>query len=370
MPGAWGLLAMNWAGLAAMLFCMGLSSTLFSPALNGSIPELFPIRLVPRINALFKLATTASILLGISLAGIVLDMNVFLTEQASSLPPGIPLLAFGVVGVALLGLCCSPFIPRRPAAAADTSFPRLALLEAPAQLRELGRDRPLFLAVWGEVFFYFLSSLLLLEINALGELELGFSHSATSLMPAALLAGICLGSLFASRGTPESWMNWLVPSCIGIGLLLCLAACVPFLPQSMQHAFLFAVYLCAGACGGFYLIPLTSFIQVRPAPDRKGRVLGLDNCLVFSGIMLAGPAYLCAFLFVAFKRAYCPRRRWLCLPRCALGGCRKRGGTETKRAALCAGRAVVCRTGRACQGMPGAALQGDCAGSERAGCRG
>lgn len=297
LAGAWGLLAMNWAGLAAMLFCMGLSSTLFSPALNGSIPELFPIRLVPRINALFKLATTASILLGISLAGIVLDMNVFLTEHASSLPPGIPLLAFGVVGVALLGLCCSPLIPRRPAAAANTPFPRLALLEAPSQLRELGQDRPLFLAVWGEVFFYFLSSLLLLEINALGELELGFSHSATSLMPAALLAGICLGSLFASRGTPESWMNWLVPSCVGIGLLLCLVACVSFLPQSMQHLFLFVVYVCAGSCGGFYLIPLTSFIQVRPAPDRKGRVLGLDNCLVFSGIMLAGPAYYALSFF-------------------------------------------------------------------------
>ena len=137
LAGAWGLLAMNWAGLAAMLFCMGLSSTLFSPALNGSIPELFPIRLVPRINALFKLATTASILLGISLAGIVLDMNVFLTEHVSSLPPGIPLLAFGVVGVALLGLCCSPFIPRRPAAAASRIPGSSA---SPWALRSTGRN--------------------------------------------------------------------------------------------------------------------------------------------------------------------------------------------------------------------------------------
>ena len=293
LAGAWGLIALSWTGLAAMLFCMGLSSTLFSPALNGSIPELFPARLVPRINALFKLGTTASILLGISLAGIVLDAGGGRTVELGFARPsrGVLLLAVGVVVVALAGLLCSALVPRRPAAGSSAPFPRLALLDAPAQLKELRQDRPLFLAVWGEVFFYFLSSLLLLEINALGELELGFSHSFTSLMPGALLAGICIGSLAAARGTPESWKRRIVPSCAGIGGLLCLTSCVPLLPDAARHVFLPIVYACAGACGGMYLIPLTSFIQVRPAPECKGRVLGLDNCLVFSGIMLAGPVY-------------------------------------------------------------------------------
>lgn len=293
LAGAWGLMTLSWTGLAAMLFCMGLSSTLFSPALNGSIPELFPVRLVPRVNALFKLGTTASILLGISLAGMALDVGDGRTVELGFARPtqGMLLLAGGVVGVALAGLLCSAFVPRRPAAGSSAPFPRLALLDAPAQLQELHQDAPLFLAVWGEVFFYFLSSLLLLEINALGELELGFSHSLTSLMPGALLAGICIGSLVAARGAPESWKHRIVPSCAGIGGLLCLTACVPLLPDAAHPVFLPTVYACVGACGGVYLIPLTSFIQVRPAPERKGRVLGLDNCLVFSGIMLAGPVY-------------------------------------------------------------------------------
>ncbi|WP_300710744.1 MFS transporter, partial [uncultured Desulfovibrio sp.] len=62
LAGAWGLLTLNWFGLLTMLFCMGVSATLFSPALNGSLPELFAREDVPRVNALFKLATTASIL--------------------------------------------------------------------------------------------------------------------------------------------------------------------------------------------------------------------------------------------------------------------------------------------------------------------
>ena len=68
LAGAWGMVMLDWHWLLAMTFCMGLSSTLFSPALNGSIPELFPAREVPRINALFKLGTTASILFGVFLA--------------------------------------------------------------------------------------------------------------------------------------------------------------------------------------------------------------------------------------------------------------------------------------------------------------
>lgn len=67
------MVTLDWNWMLAMTFCMGLSSTLFSPALNGSIPELFPVSQVPRINALFKLGTTASILFGVFLAGIALD---------------------------------------------------------------------------------------------------------------------------------------------------------------------------------------------------------------------------------------------------------------------------------------------------------
>ena len=73
LAGAWGMVTLDWNWMLAMTFCMGLSSTLFSPALNGSIPELFPVGQVPRINALFKLGTTASILFGVFLAGIALD---------------------------------------------------------------------------------------------------------------------------------------------------------------------------------------------------------------------------------------------------------------------------------------------------------
>lgn len=42
LAGAWGMVTLDWNWMLAMTFCMGLSSTLFSPALNGSIPDCFP----------------------------------------------------------------------------------------------------------------------------------------------------------------------------------------------------------------------------------------------------------------------------------------------------------------------------------------
>ena len=42
-----------------------------------------------------------------------------------------------------------------------------------------------------------------------------------------------------------------------------------------------------GIVGGIILIPCESFIQVRPAPERKGRLLATANLLSFIGVFVA-----------------------------------------------------------------------------------
>jgi len=71
--GAYGIYTMNWTWILAMVFLMGLQSAFFGPALNGSIPELYPRWYVTKANALLKLVTTLAILLGMAFAGIALD---------------------------------------------------------------------------------------------------------------------------------------------------------------------------------------------------------------------------------------------------------------------------------------------------------
>ena len=289
LAGAWGILSLNWTAMLFMLFCMGASSTLFSPALNGSIPEIFPPSNVPRVNALFKLFTTASILLGVMLAGAALDRQWFDTL----IPFGRWLVAVGVVLAAVLGLAGAALVPYRPAVEnrQRPPFPWLGAWDSLRDFRRIRRDRALALVIAADAFFYCISTLVLLEINALGLRELAFSKTVTSLLPTALMLGICAGSLLAARGTPQSWRRWLAPSCGGIGCALLAAGFTPHLPENLRFPALLLLYGAAGVCGGLYLIPVSSFIQVRPAPEEKGRVLGTDNCLVFSGILLASAVY-------------------------------------------------------------------------------
>jgi hypothetical protein len=40
--------------------------------------------------------------------------------------------------------------------------------------------------------------------------------------------------------------------------------------------------------GGLIMIPCESFVQIRPAPDRKGAVIAAANFAIFAGILISG----------------------------------------------------------------------------------
>lgn len=296
LAGGWGLLQLHWSGMLAMLFCMGASATLFSPALNGSLPELFAREDVPRVNALFKLATTASILLGITLAGGALERQWLATE----IPFGRWLVAAVAVGVAVLGLLSVFFIPYRPAAARKEAlppFPWLGALDSARDLWRLRARRGIFWCLCADAFFYTLSTLVLLEINAYGVAQLGLGPTMASLLPGGLMLGICAGAGLAARRARGDWRRSVPRACAGIGLLLAVAGCVPAAPGAFRFGLLFACYAAVGICGSLYIVPVSSQIQLLPAAEEKGRILGTSNFFSFSGMALAGPVYaLLSFL--------------------------------------------------------------------------
>jgi hypothetical protein len=46
-----------------------------------------------------------------------------------------------------------------------------------------------------------------------------------------------------------------------------------------------------GIAGGIFSIPVTSFIQVRPAPEMKGRMIASSNFADFAGILFSGAVF-------------------------------------------------------------------------------
>lgn len=283
--GAAGIMFSNWPCILAMVFLMGLQSTFFSPALNGSIPELYPASYVARANGILKLVTTLSILAGIALAGITLDATWFENYQLT----GVSMVAIFVVLTAFLGFFISFGAYSKPATGVVKPFPKFGPISSLKDVYEICRDRQLLIAIFADTYFYFIASVAVLAINVLGLQQLGLSQTITSLLSVCLMLGICAGSLVVARVIKmENWSRFLVVASFGMALGLFFASATVYLPVSVQTGWLIFSLIFVGFCGGFFLIPITSFLQVHPERSEKGRVLATTNFCGFVGIMCSG----------------------------------------------------------------------------------
>lgn len=288
MIGAYGMLTLNWSLILAMVGLMGLQSTFFGPALNGSIPELYPSWYVTRANAFLKLVTTAAILLGMAAAGIALDQK-WLTTEISF---GRVLVAAVVLAVAFMGVIAAFGMKRIDSPDSQAPFPWTGPLASFRDSIHLRFDPPLALAVAGDCYFYFLSLLAVMVINTMGITQLHMSKSVTSLLAVSLMVGVCLGALVAARITSaERWTHVLAPASFGMGGFLFAVGIAAQAQLSMQWPLLFLLLAGAGFCGGVFLIPLTAFIQIRPRDNEKGKVIAAANFCAFSGMLLAGQVF-------------------------------------------------------------------------------
>jgi MFS family permease len=287
--GAVGVLRGDFTLMLVMLGIMGTQSAIFSPALAGSIPELYPGWYVTRANGLLKVASTAAILAGVGLAGVTLDQT---WTSVWGVPAGNAALAAGVVLVAAMGLAVALGVPRRPAADPKAAFPWSGPMRTLADLWHTRSDRLLRTVIVGDAYFWFLGSLEILMINSLGRDELGMSNSMTSALAVAPMVGIAVGGVLAGRlAVGPRWHRVLAPSLAALSVLMLLAwaAATLDVPLALRAAALLAVLAAMGVAGGLFMVPQEAFVQTRPPLGRKGAIIAAANFLAFGGILLSGP---------------------------------------------------------------------------------
>ncbi|MDD5676502.1 MAG: MFS transporter [Kiritimatiellae bacterium] len=286
LAGAAGVCSGHWWLIFTMLGLMGLQAACFSPALNGSIPELYPATYVAKANAILRIFVTVAILSGTAAAGFALDRS---GTGLFGLARGPLMVALVVIAVAAAGLLVSLGVPKLPAAAPGVKFPWTGPADSIRQLGEILKDPPLAITIGADIFIWFVGSLQILLINPLGLMQFEMSSSVTSFLIVAELGGIAVGGLLGSRlAKGTHWHRPVVLSGIIFSLLMMAMVSVPCLPAPARHAALFVLIAAIGVAGGVFLIPVESFIQVRAAPERKGAVLAATNFVVFIGIMLSG----------------------------------------------------------------------------------
>jgi acyl-[acyl-carrier-protein]-phospholipid O-acyltransferase/long-chain-fatty-acid--[acyl-carrier-protein] ligase len=270
------------------LFIMALQSTLFGPSLRGTIPELYPAQYVVTANAVIRMLSTGAILAGIALAGIVLDVKGFVGDVQL----GRVIASCAVVVIAIIGVLVSFGVPKFPAASQNVKFPWSGPFNSIKTLYNIRKDSLLTVSITAKAFFWFIGSLNVLVINQLGLEQFGLTNTLTSVLFIVELAGIATGSLLSTKlARGEKWYRVLCPSAAVIAVCMFVVAIVPEIPASIRKATIISALGLLGVAGGVFSVPLASFVQVRPRPDIKGRIIAASSFADFTGILISGGVF-------------------------------------------------------------------------------
>lgn len=296
--GALGVLYGNWILILVMLGIEGTQATIFSPALNGSIPELYPAEYVITANAIIKMISTAAILAGMAAAGLVLDFK----GNFGPWPFNHAIVAIIVISISVCGVLISFGVAKFPAASPKAKFPWRGPIETLKVLYGIRRDSLLAITIAANTFFWFIGALEVLVLNELGLSQFGLTNKMTSVLSVAEMLGIAGGGLLSVYLAKKTkWYRLLAPAAAAMAACMLAVAFIPSLHGSTKQICLIAVLAVMGIGGGVFVIPLESFIQVRPAADRKGATIAAANFAAFSGIFLSS-----AVLYVMDKLNIAP----------------------------------------------------------------
>jgi acyl-[acyl-carrier-protein]-phospholipid O-acyltransferase/long-chain-fatty-acid--[acyl-carrier-protein] ligase len=258
------------AGFALFLACT--QGAIFGPTKYALLPELLPESKLSWGNGIIELTTLLSAIFA-ALAGGFLATQ-FRGRQIWS----------GVVFLTLtiLGLLISTKIPRVSAADPTRRFDWNVPREFFVESHRLWQDNVLRVAILANTFFWFLGSLLLLNIVLYATDVLHVDDQLSSYLLAALSLGIGIGSFFAgyaSAGKIERGM--ILPAMIGIMAMSALLA-----SPGLSFRTVAILLALLGTAGGFFVVPVNALIQRIPAPEEKGRTIAVANLLSFVGVAL------------------------------------------------------------------------------------
>lgn len=261
-------------GLLVSVFLMGLQSALYSPSKYGMLPELLGEDELSKGNGYIEFITFFAIICGTACAGLSLELDL-------SNPGTIPVL------VALLGIVTSFGIQHEKRISCIVPWTFNPVTPHLVQFREIVKDKGIFLCVLGSAYFFFIGTLFQLNILLFSKETLGVGEVATSVLLAALAVGIGMGSVVAGKTSEGKVETGLIPIG-GIGLCI-LSLLIGSLSFSYYLILSFVFFL--GMSGGFFIVPVNSYIQMHSPSESLGKYLAASNFLTFSGIVLASLLY-------------------------------------------------------------------------------
>ncbi|MFQ5929465.1 MAG: MFS transporter, partial [Acidobacteriota bacterium] len=263
--------------MLGVLFLMALQSTFFSPAKYGILPEMLPDKDLSRANGLLEMSTFLAILLGTSVGSVMF----------AAWKDRLGVIGLILVLVALAGALASLGITKVPPSGSEKPLRLNPWAEIGIGIRRLYGIKTLWLTVSGMSYFWFLGSLLQLNIILLGKEVMALDDLWIGLMGTSLAVGIGVGSLVAGRLSGDKVELGLVPlGSIGMGLF-------SFVLGMSVHSYaqVSSALVLLGFSGGLFIVPLNAYLQQRSGREEKGQLIATANFMMTAGILLASGAF-------------------------------------------------------------------------------
>ncbi|HEX5790526.1 MAG TPA: MFS transporter [Luteolibacter sp.] len=257
----------------AAICMMGVHSTIFAPAKYGVMPEVLPVSKLSAGNGILELLTFIGIILGTFAGGWLAE-----TLAGREVWSGILLAA-----LAVYGFKTSMGIAKVPAAAPGKPFNFNIPGEILGQLRVMKADRDLWRANWGNTAFFFVATLLQINLALFAQKIFHLKPTEQAGLQAALSLGIGVGSVVAGKLSRGHIEYGLIP--LGAGMMTAAAALLGW-PGVGMTPFASGLFL-LGVGGGFFIVPVVSVLQHRPSAEIKGAIQGAASWLSWVGIAAA-----------------------------------------------------------------------------------
>ncbi|HTC94770.1 MAG TPA: acyl-[ACP]--phospholipid O-acyltransferase [Terriglobales bacterium] len=263
--------------LLTAVFLMGVHSAIFGPSKYGLLPELLPREKLSWGNGVIELGTFLAIILGTATGPLLAQYFHGRQYWSGAL----------LVMLAFAGLGTSFGITRVPAANPARKFHFNFVADLWREIQYARQDRLLWLAIMSNTYFFFLGTLLQLNIFILGTDVLHLDESHIGYLLVALALGMGLGSIAAGYLSGNKIEYGLVPlGAIGMTVF----SAVLFL-HGLAFVQVVALLSALGFFGGFFIVPVSAVMQHRPSEERKGSLLAAANLLSFVGVFLASGCY-------------------------------------------------------------------------------
>ena len=285
--GAVGFFTQNLYLLLAMLFMMGIHSTVFGPLKYGILPQVLKPNELTGGNGLVEMATFLAILTG-TIAGTTL----ILRQSGDVAHLGAILIAVVSIGLAIVGWLTARAIPAVAAPDVTLKVNWNPITSTWHNLQDLRGNRTVLLSCLGISWFWFFGTIYFTQLASYAKETLGGQEGAYNVLLAVFSIGSAIGAVLCEVLSKKRLEIGLVPfgafgmTIFSIGLYFSCPEALgskdlgvqQFLAQPQVWKVMIWMLLMA-ISSGLFIVPLFALVQSRSSVEKRSRIIAANNIL-------------------------------------------------------------------------------------------